>query len=131
MVWFLRNPTTFVFPLWRLVAMQGIFWGIWGTVSGAVFANLLIVAERRSTLSTLSMRRIATWGALGGVFLPLLSYAMLVLTGGPVIGALVPTAIAAAIASLLGAGMAAGHLSLARRAPGLPSGRTRISDRTT
>ena len=130
-VWVLRNPATFVFPLWRFTAMQGLFWGIWGSVSGGVFAALMIVAERQSTLSTLSTRRIAAWGALGGFSLPLLSYGLLVLTRGPVLGALGPTAIAAGIASVLGAGMAAGHLSLPRRAPELPGDHCAMLERST
>jgi hypothetical protein len=129
-VWLLRDPAAFLFPVWRFVALQGLFWGIWGSVSGAVFASLLIVAERNSTISTLSTRRLAGWGALGGFFLPLASYGVLLVTRGPVIGALIPTAIAATIAGLLGAGMAAGHLSLARRAPALPSRPATIADRT-
>ena len=51
----------------------------WGFIAGAAFAFALIVAERhRGTLSGLSRRRTALWGALGGALLP----CIMVFTGG-------------------------------------------------
>jgi len=47
-------------------------WTAWGAVSGAAFALVLAVTERRRTIANLSTLRTAIWGALGAVALPLL-----------------------------------------------------------
>ena len=83
-----------------------------GAISGATFATVLAVAERRSSLDELSMRQTAAWGALGGLLFP----AMLVAqtsTGSPVEAAVTIVGLGAA----LGASSAAGTLCLARRRP--------------
>ena len=56
---------------------------MWGGVSGALFAAILIFMERRSTLQELSMSRTATWGALAALFLPF-SITILDLTRSPI-----------------------------------------------
>jgi hypothetical protein len=129
-VWLLRDPEPILPTAMRFIRVQALFFGIWGSLSGAVFASLLILAERNSTLSTLSVTRMARWGALGGFILPIASYGFMGITRGFIIGPLVPTLISATMAGILGAGMAAGHLSLARRAPALPSGRSSIEGGT-
>ena len=53
-------------PTW-LVAV----WTGWGALSGVLFALTLSLAERRRTLQELSIPRIAVWGALGSMTLPL------------------------------------------------------------
>lgn len=47
-------------------------WTVWGALSGAAFAVVLALTERRRTIENLSTSRIAIWGALGAVALPLL-----------------------------------------------------------
>src|SRR5262245_19822214 len=47
----------------------------WGAVSGAVFALLLAIAERRRTVNELSMGRVVGWGPIGGAALPLIAIA--------------------------------------------------------
>ena len=48
-------------------------WSFVGAATGAVFAVAFSVAERRTgSLEALSIRRVATWGAIGGAGLPLL-----------------------------------------------------------
>ena len=51
-------------------------WGMWGVLSGASFAVLLSVAERRLTIHQLSGWRLAIWGALGACVLPALIYVL-------------------------------------------------------
>jgi hypothetical protein len=41
-------------------------WAITGAMSGGVFATIIMVAERRRTLATLSTERFVAWGALAG-----------------------------------------------------------------
>jgi len=45
-------------------------WTVWGALSGALFALILGLAERRRTLGNLSRARTAVWGAIGCVTLP-------------------------------------------------------------
>jgi hypothetical protein len=51
-------------------------WTVWGALSGAAFAFVLSVAERRRTIESLSPPRTAAWGALGATALPLLLLAI-------------------------------------------------------
>ena len=44
-----------------------------GAVSGLSFAVLLVLAESRRAFADLAMRRLATWGAIGGATFPLLT----------------------------------------------------------
>ena len=47
-------------------------WTVWGAISGAVFALVLALTERRGTVETLSAARTALHGAIAAVSLPLL-----------------------------------------------------------
>lgn len=92
-------------------------WTLWGALSGAIFAVVLAIAERRHTLAELSLARVALWGAIGSLALPAaLTIAEVMQTPFPpsewrfVLAAL-------GIAAALGAGCAVGTLALARRAP--------------
>ena len=79
-----------------------------GFIAGASFAVILSVAERHRTLEDLSLRRVAMWGAGGGLllsFIPLAFGMPLPLLLGPLL-----------INSGIGAGLAAGSVVLARRA---------------
>ncbi|HEX4681591.1 MAG TPA: hypothetical protein VH277_02715 [Gemmatimonadaceae bacterium] len=84
-----------------------------GAIAGGLFTWLVAGAERGHTLSTVSPRRIALWGGLATATLPLL-----VAAATP--RAAVPIAVLAAATALYGiggAGVSAGMLRLARRAP--------------
>jgi hypothetical protein len=81
-----------------------------GFIAGASFAVILSVAERHSTLENLSLRRVALWGAVGGLLLSFIPMAF----GVPVPYLLGPLVINTGI----GAGMATGSVFLARRAEG-------------
>jgi hypothetical protein len=59
-------------PVSRFVAV----WTLWGALSGAGFALLLMLAERRRTIEELSAVRTALWGATGAVTLPLVLVAV-------------------------------------------------------
>lgn len=45
-------------------------WTIWGWLSGAGFAVILAIAERRHTLRQVSLGRAALWGAMGAMSAP-------------------------------------------------------------
>lgn len=90
------------------------FFGLWGALSGGVFAIAMSVAERQRRIEDLSMRRVALWGALGGATLPAIGTVAIVIT--PIEGGLPPQiAVLLAITSLLGSLCSAGTLALARR----------------
>lgn len=50
-----------------------VVFGVVGLLSGAIFAIVMAIAERRRTLGELSVPRAAGWGALASVLLPLLT----------------------------------------------------------
>lgn len=83
---------------------------IGGFLAGVSFAVILSVAERNRSLEDLSLRRVALWGAGGGLAISLIPLA----AGIPVAYLLGPLMINAGI----GAGMATGSVALARRAEG-------------
>ena len=72
-----------------------------GLVSGAVFSGLLVFAERGRELRELSMGRVALWGAIATAVFPLLTSA-----DNSMLFFLCP----------IGAGLAAGSVSVAKRA---------------
>ncbi|HEX8430139.1 MAG TPA: hypothetical protein VF625_02585 [Longimicrobium sp.] len=116
--WFGRHQEGMVTAttLARMAGSGFAFWGAWGAISGAVFATAMMARERRRTLNDVSARRVAGWGALAGLTVPLLSLAVVAAhppAGGVPIGmALIPMA-GAVLGSLCGAGF----LALARHAP--------------
>lgn len=79
-----------------------------GFVAGASFAVILSVAERNNSLEDLSLRRVAIWGAVGGLLVSVIPMAF----GVPLPYLLGPLVINVGI----GAGMASGSVVLARRA---------------
>ena len=92
---------------WVPMALNGAAAGF---IAGASFAVILSVAERKNTLEGLSLRRVALWGAVGGLLLSFIPMAF----GVPVPYLLGPLVINTGI----GAGMATGSVFLARRAEG-------------
>jgi hypothetical protein len=113
--------------------VPGLVWTCVGAISGAAFALTLSVAERRrSSLGTLSMRRVVSWGAIGGAALPLVVLPLLPIVAPELAGqfpavqnlsaALRQGLLAASVYGLLGAVSAGASLQLARRVdPGLRS----------
>jgi hypothetical protein len=79
-----------------------------GFIAGASFAVILNIAERKHSLEDLSLRRVALWGAAGGLLLSFIPAAF----GIPLSYLLAPVLINGGI----GAGMATGSVILARRA---------------
>ena len=51
----------------------GAMVGLVGFISGLVFSGLLSIAERRKTISDLSLSRVAMWGILVSAAFPLLA----------------------------------------------------------
>ena len=82
-----------------------------GFVGGAIFSTVLGITEGRRTFDEMSLPRFAGWGAVGGLLLSVLLFAM----GNGESSRLV-TVVIASIVTLMGAGSAAGSLALARRA---------------
>jgi len=101
----------------QLLLYSLTFFGLWGAVSGAVFAVALTIAERQRRIEELSMRRVALWGAIGGVTIPALGTALSVVTEAP---RLKPDLIVLfTITALLGSLCAIATLALARRGEGV------------
>lgn len=96
------------------VLIGALFLSVYGLLSGAAFAGVLMLAERGRGIQDLSIRRVATWGAVGGIGILSLNAALIYLQGGGIPNDMMPVL---AIMGLLGAGCAAGSLALARRAP--------------
>lgn len=113
-----------VFGLVRSFALgfpMGIFetlvaGGAIGFVSGGVFAGILSLAEGKRTLSELSLKRVALWGAIGGMTLFALVAPRLLGAGLPVEMLLRSFMGPVLFTGLLGAGSAAGSVALARKA---------------
>ena len=55
-------------------------WGLLGAINGALFAGLMAVAERGRSLASLSMSRIALWGAIATIILPTIVFFILLFT---------------------------------------------------
>jgi hypothetical protein len=86
---------------------------IGGAVAGAVFATLFARAERNRTLATLSARRVALWGFVGGAV-------PAAITLGLVAARFIPIGVmgAACLAyGVIGASIATVMVRIARRAP--------------
>jgi hypothetical protein len=83
-----------------------VAWGALGFVAGITFAGLLGIIERRRGIDQLSLKRVAGWGAAGG-----LSLAIVV----QIAGLSGDFLLLAPLFALAGAGCAAGTLALARK----------------
>ena len=104
--WVSRSAFVFTRPMDYLTTagLVGLTCGVWGFITGSVFAALLGIAERRQNVDTIRMRRAIAWGGLAGAALPMIS-------GGPVvIGIVAPVALGA----VFGASCAAATLKVAR-----------------
>jgi hypothetical protein len=86
-----------------------------GFIAGGSFATILSIAERHRTLDQLSLRRVALWGFLGGVALPLFFSPRLLGAGLPFRMVVTTFILPTGVSGLLGAGFAAGSVALARQ----------------
>lgn len=89
-----------------------------GGLAGTLFSLFFASGERRQTLETLSMPRVALWGFLG-VGVPT---AALVLGASVLYGrmSLLAAPLGVAMAGAMGSAMSVATIKLARRAPALP-----------
>src|ERR1041385_8381493 len=74
-------PQLHLSPLPIFVAIAE-WWGITGALAGSAFAILLIIAERRASIESISTIRMALWGGLAGVVYPALATIWLLLSRG-------------------------------------------------
>lgn len=109
--WALPGLDQFLMAILANVAV----WMIWGAISGALFAVLLALIERRRDVAALSVRRTAIWGALGAVALPTIVLAAF-LAVEPEFSLLSLAVWPLTISALAGAASAATTLFLAQRA---------------
>ena len=104
-------------PLGVFMAAYVRMFATLGFFGGAIFSTVLRLAEGRRRFDELSLPRFAAWGALGGLLLGVIA-----LSGGPALPVVLGRVmgpmdfVVAGVATLLGAGSAAGSLALARRA---------------
>ena len=69
----MHRPDGLPFSPLTVVGYAFLNWAIFGAIGGILFALTLGVAERRrSSLDKLSMRRVVSWGAIGGAAFPIL-----------------------------------------------------------
>ena len=105
--WSIRHlPTHYLVPRIFLFVMGMQF--MLGAAAGVLFALLMLLRERRQVMSTLSTLRVTTWGFLGSAML------VVPLSG---FGVHAHTVAAMLTYGIMGAGLAAGTLLIARRAP--------------
>ena len=64
-------------PILGTVLRFALGWGLMGAMSGFLFALTLALAERGRTVATLSMGRVAVWGGVGALILPLIAFLVL------------------------------------------------------
>ena len=107
------------FPLGSLFRLA-LSNSVGGFIAGASFALILSLAERKRTLEDLSLKRVAMWGAVGGLVvtsIPLAFGAPLAFLMGPLV-----------INGGIGAALASGSVAMAKRAdrrrldPGVEAG---------
>ncbi len=102
-VWMWTNP----------ILEYGIGIGLYGFVSGIGFGTLLSLGEGRRTILDLSLGRVAAWGVLGAVAVPLFFGMM----GAFAVGTSVVDILEAVLLTgVLGGTFAPGSVAIARRA---------------
>jgi hypothetical protein len=101
----------------RQIMIAAVEFFLMGGLAGTLFSLFFARGERRQTLETLSMARVALWGFLG-VGVPA---AALTLGAAFVYGrALLLAPVSIALAGAMGSAMSVATIKLARRAPALP-----------
>ncbi|MEP7002080.1 MAG: hypothetical protein ABI969_16445, partial [bacterium] len=115
------------FNLVNVVVYAVLNWALIGAIGGTLFALTLGFAERRrSSLDALSMRRVVSWGAIGGAAFPLLVIPLVPIVAPEfarqlpdihnLSAALRQAILAGGVYGVLGAVSAGASLRLARRA---------------
>jgi hypothetical protein len=102
--------------LGRLIISNALFFGALGFVAGSIFAAVLRLAEGRHRFDELTLPRFAAWGGVAGLLLGGTAAITIFIPGLQ----LVNDTIVASVATLLGAGSAAGSLAIARKAEDYP-----------
>ena len=101
---------------WYHLPPDPVLIGIWpllGALSGGTFALLLALAEKQRSVTQLSPRRLAAWGAIGGVLIPIIaSVVVLALTD---LHLAANTPVVFLLLAILGSSSALGTLCMARR----------------
>ncbi len=95
-----------------------LFLATFGAIGGATFGAVLTAAEHRRTFDELTTRRVAGWGALGGMAVPLVTLVAAAFRfqgTPPEVDALAIIALACVVFAGLGAGCSTATLALARR----------------
>jgi hypothetical protein len=107
-------------PFFGTVLSMGLGLGSTGFFLGCGFAGVLSLMEGRRTLSDLSPARAAAWGAVAGGILPSLNVLLVVGLGRPIEPdqLVLVSLVGGLFTGAVGAGLAAGTVSLARRAHG-------------
>jgi hypothetical protein len=101
----------------RQVIIAAIEFFLMGGLAGTLFSLFFASGERRQTLETLSMARVALWGFLGvGVPTAALTVGAVLMYGRGLL--IAPLSIA--LAGGMGSAMSVATIKLARRAPALP-----------
>jgi len=101
----------------RTIIVAAIEFFLMGGLSGTLFSLFFARGERRQTLDTLSMSRVALWGFLGvGVPSAALTLGAILMYGRGFVVA--PLSIA--LAGAMGSAMSVATIKLARRAPAIP-----------
>ena len=66
---------------WRVIGRSAFGWSLLGFFSGAMYAGLLILLERKRTVSQLSSSRTSVWGIVAGALAPMIPCAVLLANG--------------------------------------------------
>jgi hypothetical protein len=108
--------------LLRMLLWFAFGWGIIGGAIGLVFAGTIAVGERRQTVSSLSTGWFTLAGFSAGALVPILVTAALLIPRHDIAGRLAGTGLRLSlICGVVGAGIAAATLRLARRSSGMES----------
>jgi cbb3-type cytochrome oxidase subunit 1 len=111
---YMRTPGMQLTYFLRVVGILSLTWMIWGAISGALFAVLVALLERRREVDTLSSRRTVIWGALGAMALPT-TILLIFLAEAPGFTLIQPAVWTLSISAAQGAVCAFGTLALAKR----------------
>lgn len=106
-------------PFLSSLLRVGLRQGLNGFLLGCGFAGVLSVMDGRRTLSELSPGRAAVWGAVAGAAFPSVNVLLGTLLGYPIVvdQLVLVCLVGGLITGAVGAGLAAGTVALARRAP--------------
>ena len=102
----------------RLIGASALLFGGLGFIGGSLFSAVLQLGDGRRRFDELTLPRFAIWGGLAGFLLPVIggilgALAGVTAFGGP--GVQLGDVVVSGMASLLGAGSAAGSLAIARK----------------